>query len=185
MRRYRSVIAQRFSAVGWTCTFHETKPNEDLCAVVRTYCAGGVRRVVAVGGDGTIGEIVNGLVGTTVPLGIVPLGTGNLLALGIGIPRRLEDAIDLLVKTSHTIGLDTMQMAGRHFVLNIGTGISSASIRDTRTADKRRFGILAYAWRVIGHLFNFRSYRFELELDGDQHTVRATEVLVSNGAILE
>jgi len=185
VRRYRTVIAERFAAVGWNCTFHETQPGEDLPAMVGEACRRGVHRVIAVGGDGTIGAIVNGLIGTDVPLGILPLGTGNLLALGIGIPRRLEDAIDLLLKSPRTSGLDTMYLAGSHYVLNVSAGISSASIRDTRTADKRRFGVLAYAWRIVGHVFRFRAYRFNLELDGHPLTVRATEILVSNGAILE
>ncbi|MFW5695902.1 MAG: diacylglycerol/lipid kinase family protein [Alkalispirochaeta sp.] len=185
VQRYRTVIAERLAAVGWNCIFHETQPREDVAAVVRTACDRGARLVIAVGGDGTIGEIVNGLVGTTVPLGILPLGTGNLLARALGIPRKLEPALHMLVNAPGTVGLDTMHMCGRHYVLNIGTGISAASIRDTRTAEKRRFGMLAYAWRIVGHVFSFRSYRFDLELDGQLRTVRATEVLVSNGAILE
>ncbi|MEX2444802.1 MAG: diacylglycerol kinase family protein [Alkalispirochaeta sp.] len=184
-QRYRTAIAERLAAIGWSCTFYGTAPGEDLTAVVQEFCEEGGRRVIAVGGDGTIGEVVNGLVGTDVPLGIIPLGTGNLLALGIGIPRRFEDALALLVNNPGTIGLDTMYMAGRHFVLNVSAGISSASIRDTTTADKRRFGMLAYIWRIVGHLFRFRSYHFNLELDGDARAVRATEVLVSNGALME
>ncbi|MFW5826943.1 MAG: diacylglycerol/lipid kinase family protein, partial [Alkalispirochaeta sp.] len=162
VRRYRAVIASRFDSAGWNCTFHETKPGEDLPAIVREACHRGVHRVIAVGGDGTIGSIVNGVIGTDVPIGILPLGTGNLLALGLGLPRRLEEAIELLVRSPRTRGLDTMYMAGHHYVLNVGTGISSASIRDTRTADKRRFGILAYARRIVGHVFRFRAYRFDL-----------------------
>lgn len=178
------ILRDRLAAAGRSFVVHETREGEDLAALVRTACEQGIDLVIAAGGDGTIGDVVNGLIGTDVPLGIIPVGTGNLLARAAGVPLRSEEAMDLILGEHRKVGIDTMFAAGRHFVLNISTGISSRSIHDTSVKEKRRFGLLAYVWRVVGHILGFKSYRFDLVLDGYARTVDATELLVSNGPIM-
>lgn len=180
----RRTVEDRLSAAGRRCHVHETSESGDLPALVREACDRGITLVVAAGGDGTVGDVVNGLVGTGVPLGIIPAGTGNLLAGALGLPNRLENAVDLIAGEHREVGIDAMYAGGRHFILNISTGISSRSISDTSVTEKRRFGMLAYVLRVIGHIFGFKSYRFDLVLDGYTRTVDATELLVSNGPIM-
>lgn len=183
--KLHSFLLERLDGTGLRCTVHETQPEDDLPALVREACHRGVSLVIVAGGDGTVGEVVNGLVGTGAALGIIPVGTGNLVARAVGIPLRWTDALDLILGDHEHIGLDTMRAAGRHFILNISTGISSRSILDTTRDDKRRFGILAYVWHVLGHIFGFKSHRFDLELDGYRRTVDATELLVSNGTLMD
>ena len=183
--RLVTVLAGDVRGNGRSCTVHRTQEGDDLTALVRAACANGVELVIVAGGDGTIGDAVNGLVGTGVPLGIVPVGTGNLIARATGLPRRVEEAMELILGDHELIFLDTMFTGERHYVLNISTGISSRSIHDTTTEEKRRFGMLAYIWRIVGHVFGFKSSRYDLHLDGYPRTVTATELLVSNGTLLE
>ncbi len=184
-KTFRTMLSQRLDDARWRYSIHETQENDDLSAVVRDACERGVTLVIVAGGDGTVGEVVNGMVGTTVPLGLVPVGTGNLFARAVGVPLRWEEALALIIGEHRVIGVDSMYAAGRHCILNISTGISSSSIYDTPRKDKRRFGILAYVWRVVGHIFGFKSYRFDLLLDGYLRTVDATELFVSNGTMVE
>lgn len=180
-----ALLTDRIREAGSSCVVVTTREEDDLPALVRAACDRGTKLVIAAGGDGTVGEVVNGLVDTDALLGIVPVGTGNLLARAAGVPRRPDDAIALILGEHAEIGIDTMYSAGRHFVLNISTGISSSSIHDTSPEEKRRFGMLAYIGRIIGHIFGFRSHRFDLLLDGYPRTVDATELLVSNGTLME
>jgi diacylglycerol kinase (ATP) len=180
-----TILAGRIREEGRTCTVHQTREDDDLATMVRAACENGVDLVIVAGGDGTVGDAVNGLVGTGVPLGIIPVGTGNLIARATGLPRRAEDAMELILGDHEVIHLDTMFTGGRHYILNISTGISSRSIHDTTPEEKRRFGMLAYIWRIVGHVFGFKSSRYDLLLDGYTRTVDATELLVSNGTLLE
>ncbi len=172
---------------GRSLKIHETRADEDSAAVVRAACADGASLVIAAGGDGTVGAAVNGMIGTGVPLGIIPVGTGNGVAHATGIPLRRDAAIQLILEEAQQqrITVDALRVADRHFILNVSCGISARSIRDTRRKDKRRFGLLAYVWVIAGHVLGFRSHRYHLVLDGRTIEVEATEILVSNGTIME
>ncbi|MDA3949382.1 MAG: diacylglycerol kinase family protein [Spirochaeta sp.] len=198
IEKLSQLLEQRLGASGRPYHIHSTGPEEDPAEVVRAACERGVERVIAAGGDGTVGAVVNGMVGTAVPLGIIPVGTGNILARVLGIPLDAAKALEIAmtgvgdptgksgapVRGRRTY-LDLMQVAGRYYVLNVSVGVSAHSIRDTSRLDKRRFGMFAYALRVAGHLFGFQEYRLKLSVDGQKRTVQATEVLVSNGEVLE
>lgn len=104
---------------------------------------GGFDRIVAAGGDGTINEVVNGMSANSPPLAIVPLGTTNVLALEMGLPRGLDEVCDLVVD-----GLPTpihLGLAGqRRFVLMAGVGFDAAAVRAVNLRLKRRLGKGAY-----------------------------------------
>src|SRR5688500_14445270 len=80
----------------------------------------GVDVVVAVGGDGTLNEVVNGLDGRETPLGVVPLGTANDFARQIGIPNDADHAMDVILQRK-PVRIDTASLNGRRF-LNVSTG---------------------------------------------------------------
>lgn len=198
VQRLKELMNDRLGAAGLPFRIHETEADEDPAMVVRAACAAGVTRVVAAGGDGTVGAVVNGLIGTAVPMGIVPVGTGNILSRTVGIPLKWEAALDVALsglghgaeapgdrRAGRQTQLDIMRVGGRYYVLNVSVGLSAYSIRDTSRKDKRRFGMLAYALRVAGHLLGFHEYRIDLEVDTQRYFVQATEVLVSNGELLE
>ncbi len=81
------------------CRIYEPGAGEDILAVVRGAASQGFDTVVAAGGDGTVSAVANGLIGTGARLGIIPLGTANVLAHELGIPILLGDACRPVTRT--------------------------------------------------------------------------------------
>ena len=141
--------------------------------------------MIAAGGDGTLIGVANGLVHSPVPLGILPLGTGNGLARALLIPLKLDEAMELLVNDHTVMEIDALQVGERHFFSNVSVGISPEMMKDTNSADKKLFGRLAYVLAMIKRSGVFQLQRYTLTLDGLPRSIRAAEVLISNPTLLE
>lgn len=103
-----------------------------------------VDTVVALGGDGTVNETLNGLSRHDVPLGIIPLGTANDFARQTGIPLDPDAALDLILR-EEPVRIDTAELNGRRF-LNVSTaGIGAEATAETPAESKEALGALAYA----------------------------------------
>jgi YegS/Rv2252/BmrU family lipid kinase len=113
----------------------------------RTLAAGAVVRgyetVVAAGGDGTINEVVNGLAGSGVTLGVLPVGTMNVFATELGLPGKLAEAWEV-VRRGHTREIDLARANDQHFVQLAGVGLDAQVVKETSFALKRNFGPLSY-----------------------------------------
>jgi YegS/Rv2252/BmrU family lipid kinase len=140
--------------------------------------------VVAAGGDGTVSAVADALAGTNTPLGILPLGTANVLARELGIPLDLDAACRLLVGGHVITSIDAMRVEGRCYFTHVGVGIDAMMIRDTDRESKRRFGRVAYMATALARLVGFQPQRFALTLDGRTLRIRASQVLVANVGIL-
>lgn len=125
-----------------------------------------VEAVVAVGGDGTVNEVVNGLAGTGVPLGIVPAGTVNVLALELRLPFDLGRACDII--GGRTRALDLGVVDGRGFLLMTGVGLDALTIRHLDLRAKRRFKEAAFVWTGLRSFLRGRQPRFAIEVDGQK-----------------
>jgi lipid kinase YegS len=100
--------------------------------------------VVALGGDGTLNEVVNGLDGHDVPLGIVPMGTANDFARQMGIPLEPDHAMDVILARK-PVRIDTAELNGRRF-LNVSTGgVGAEATAETPAEAKEALGPVAYA----------------------------------------
>src|SRR5947209_6403081 len=93
----RQVLSGCFEEARSQLDVHEIREGDDLGAVVRDRLARGVDLVIAAGGDGTVSAVANALVGSGTPMGIIPLGTANVLARELAIPLGPDDAARLLV----------------------------------------------------------------------------------------
>lgn len=126
--------------------------------------------VIAAGGDGTVNEVVNGLDGLTVPLGIIPVGTANDFAKQAGIPTDADHAMDVILQRK-PVRIDTAEINGRRF-LNVSTGgIGAEATAETPAEAKEALGPLAYAISGIRKLAGvhawparFTGENFELDL---------------------
>lgn len=177
-------LEKHFSTEEWEFEVYETTGEENVVEITREACQRGAKVVIAAGGDGTVAEVVTGLIGTSIPLGILPVGTGNGLARGMQIPLDVDKALQLIAGEHDLQPLDAMQVEDRYFLLNVSAGISAQAMRETPTERKRRFGVLAYAWTILKQLAGYQPRRFHLVIDGQEFYIHATEVLVSNGSIL-
>jgi YegS/Rv2252/BmrU family lipid kinase len=180
----RQAFRRHFGGVDWVYEVYETTGEERVAEIVRAALGRGVDLAVAAGGDGTISRVVDGLVHTGVPLGIVPIGTGNALARDLGIPLDLERALSLLTGEHTVVSVDAMQVDDRFCLLSVGIGISALMMRDTEREDKRRFGPIAYLWTGFAKLCGFQPCCFTLLVDGRRRQFRASEVTIANSGSL-
>lgn len=173
-------LERHFNCDDGSCQVHVLQLHDDLTDLARTAAARGSDLVIAAGGDGTVGAVADGLVGSEARLGIVPMGTANVLARELGIPVDLDGALGLLAGPFATAELDALKVEGRHYFTQVGVGIDALMIRDTPREQKRRFGRLAYIWTGLARLIGFQPRRFRLEIDGRAVRTRASQVLVAN-----
>lgn len=103
-----------------------------------------VAMVVAIGGDGTVAEVAGALRGGTVPLGIVPGGSTNIIARELGIPVNTRQASRLLFKQHRLVAIDVGTCGERVFLHMAGAGFDSEFFEMTNPVYKRRVGWLAY-----------------------------------------
>ena len=142
-------------------------------------------RVLAVGGDGTVSMVAEGMARSEGPcasaaLGIIPAGTANVLARELGIPVSLEAAIANAIETRQSLTLDAIQVGNRFLLTQIGIGPDAQMIRDTSRESQARLGRMAYVGNFLRRSFRQRSRRFHLSLDGHTLHARAWEILVAN-----
>ena len=145
--------------------------------------------VFALGGDGTIMEVAGALAGTGLPIGILAAGTGNLLARALGIPRRVEKAIPVLLRGKRLL-VDLGRMhTGRRFAIAAGVGIDATMVRETPPWLKRRLGVLAYMLMgtraALRAVLRRQYFHARVTVDGTVHERPAAAVMVANfGAVL-
>jgi len=116
---------------------------EELRRAVRTALTKGTRRVIAVGGDGTVGLVAGALVGRDATLGIVPAGTGNDFARTMGIPMNTAEAARIAVRGSER-AVDVGLVNGHPFVNAASVGLSAEVAHNVTAAQKAMLGPLAY-----------------------------------------
>jgi diacylglycerol kinase (ATP) len=178
----RQLLAARLDKHGWVYDIYEITGDEDVAAIVRAACTRGADLVIAAGGDGTVASVVNGVWQSSASIGILPAGTGNLLARAMSIPNAVEPALDLIVGDHALQALDLMQIGEQVFVLDVSAGLSARAMRDTLPEQKQRFGVLAYVWPNVRDLIRLRRRDFNVTIDGQRMPIRASEILVANGA---
>jgi diacylglycerol kinase (ATP) len=179
----RRAFALFFPTDEWSIDIYETNGTDFIEARVSDSCQKGVDLVIAAGGDGTVSRVANGLRGTNVPLGILPVGTGNILARGLMLPLGMEAAIRLLAGEHDLMELDVLAIGEQWHVLNVSVGLTSHAVRTIVQEHKRRFGVLAYLFAAL-QWFGWQPRRFEMTVDGNDFRVRASEILISNGEVL-
>ncbi len=104
----------------------------------------GYQRIVAAGGDGTINEIVNGIAGHNVALGLLPLGTMNVFATELGLPVNDLAGCWKIIERNQTHRVDLPRANRKHFVQLAGVGLDAQAVKETSRAFKRSFGPLSY-----------------------------------------
>ena len=128
--------------------------------------AAGVDAVAVYGGDGTVTEAASGLIGSNMPLAILPGGTGNVMSIELGIPGRLEDAITLLCDATQESRLVDMGMIGdRPFFGHVAIGLEADMHQTADRAMKDRLGFMAYPIAALQALVDRPVSRYTLTMD--------------------
>ena len=163
---------------------YETTGEEDIKKLVRDAVKQGFQLFISAGGDGTLSSVIDGLVGTEIPLVIIPTGTWNALARALDIPLQVDQAVDLLFQEHNIQTIDAMDVNGNYFVLSVSAGIGALAMKDVEREDKRRLGKLADLRKAVAELLEFRAYQFEVKIDDKLTKFRASELMVANTAIV-
>lgn len=141
----------------------------------------GFDRVIVAGGDGTINQAINGIGDSGVPLGIIPLGTGNVLAHELGIPsNNIARALEI-IDANNIREVDVASADGRRFILMAGFGFDAAVVESVSPKVKDVWGTMAYAPAIVEQLIKYAPTRFRLTLhDGEVVETDAFAVVVAN-----
>lgn len=139
--------------------------------------------LVAAGGDGTINEVVNGLLanrqgGRELPLAILPLGTANVLAAEIGLSDDIESCVDCIVR-GEVRPITLGQMNDRCFLIMAGVGLDAHVVAQVDVGLKRKLGKLAYVAKLLQQLFTYDFPAYSVTI-GDK-SFRASSVIVAKG----
>ena len=163
----------------------DTRGPGDAEQLARRVVREGAREVIVSGGDGTINEALQGLIGTDARLGIWPRGTANVLAKEIAMPTHFEKAAEIITrgKTKRIYpGCAILEETGerRYFLLMAGIGLDASVVEGTRPELKRRFGKAAFWFAGFEHLAKWHPVSFNLEVDGE--TFPATFAAIGKGS---
>lgn len=146
--------------------------------LARNAAANNAFAVVAVGGDGSVNDIVSGLLGTETSLAIIPKGSGNGMARAMQIPLNEEQAIDVINK-GNTIKMDIGYANDRPFISNAGVAFDALISR--KFAKSTRRGFAMYSWLVTKHMWTYNEWDWDITIDGKHLKEKAFIVCVANG----
>ncbi len=176
---------------GWRVEVRETREATDATTFARQAVASGKEAVLVIGGDGTINEVVNGLAGSEVAVGLLPAGTGNVWAMEMRLPipgpirwRTLLDATESLVR-GEVRCIDLGRVNDRYFLLWGGIGLDAQVTQrmEPRTRTTKRLGALAYAATAFWVAKDFRGTRTRVVADGQKIRTRSMLIIISNAQL--
>jgi diacylglycerol kinase (ATP) len=157
---FRATLDTRLGVDGWENTLWlETAEDDAGYSMIKQAVEAQVDLVIGAGGDGTIRILADGLADSGIPMGIVPSGTGNLLARNLDLPLQETDAIDIALGR-HTRAIDLVKLTvddkpPEHFAVMAGVGVDSAIMDETNPKLKETIGSAAYfiaAAKALGRL---------------------------------
>jgi diacylglycerol kinase (ATP) len=169
-RRLRAVVERLETQHRVQVLVRSTSGRGDAEAFARDVVPGTIDAVVAAGGDGTINEVINGLAihaaaGRAVPLGIVPMGTANVLAGELGLPTD-PDGVARVLAGDRTALIHPAVANGRVFSMMAGVGLDARVVECVDTRLKRRIGKGAYVVETLKQLATRPDVRYRVSLDG-------------------
>lgn len=177
-------VRAAFAAAGITCDMAQTEKPREAIALAETAVSQGYNAVIAAGGDGTLSEVANGLLraageGPTVPFGILPIGTANDFSDMVGLPRDLNQAVQIIAR-GQTRQID----AGRindHFFINNCAVAMEPMITLENIHMKRLSGELRYVVALLKGLIKLKAWDMQVRWDDGGHDGPAYLLSVCNG----
>ena len=155
------------------------KKVEDIPFLMEKYRSN-IDLVIVGGGDGTLNAMVDVLVETQLPLGIIPLGTANDLARTLGIPNSIAEACRIIAEGNLKY-IDLGWVNNKYFFNVASLGLSVKITQKLNKGLKRRLGILAYAWTALQLLSKTRPFTAMIGIDGQNIKVKTLQIAIGNG----
>jgi YegS/Rv2252/BmrU family lipid kinase len=188
---FRALVDTRAAELGWSApVWFQTTIEDPGRSMAHEAALGGAELVVVCGGDGTVRTVCAELAGTGIPVGVVPAGTGNLLARNLALPLYLNAAVDVALNGQDR-AIDIVRIAGdgmednEHFLVMAGMGFDAAIMEGANDQIKARVGWLAYVVAGFRNLM-FPAVRIDISLDdGPVTRHRARTIVVGNVGFLQ
>ncbi|MFC1948834.1 diacylglycerol/lipid kinase family protein [Chloroflexota bacterium] len=185
-------ISRLLKHIGLSFDHEYTEGIGHAVELARAAAVKGYRYLVAVGGDGTVNEVVNGMLDSAdaadMTLGMVSTGTGSDFARSIGIPKHYINACSCLTssrRSSIDVGVVEYQSNSktlqRFFVNAAGIGFDAAAVETTERLPKYFGGTIPYLFGLLRTLFGYKNQLVELRIGDRVETSRVLSVVVSNG----
>lgn len=178
-----ALVRRRLTEVGVVVDVATTGGHGDAERLAREAVSDGAELLIAHGGDGTVMEVAGVLVGTERPIGILPAGTGNLLAGNLGMRRSAQAAVDVIL-AGKTRAIDVGRMesttGARYFAVAAGVGFDAQLMHQTAQHHKRTFGVGAYVATAVGLATAITRATVRIETDQTVFEGKAAVVLVAN-----
>lgn len=181
-RRGRSLLRRllkRLREGGHEVLLRRTEAPGDATRIARALSPGEVDVVLAAGGDGTINEVANGLIGRDLPLAAAPMGTANVLAWELGSGPRIDRAARTVAHGT-AVRIRPAIAGARGFLLMASAGLDARVVAGVDTGLKRRFGKAAYALAALREILKPDSADISVEIDGRRE--RAALAVVTHAA---
>lgn len=175
-------VANLWRDCGWHVDIAATIAPGDATRRAQQAASDGYHAAIAAGGDGTVNEVMNGLIGTDTALGTLPLGTVNIWAREMGLPMDLLKAAAMIAKSELT-KIDVGMAGNRHFLLMAGIGFDAAVTAMVNSDEKKRLGAIAYVKQAMQIAWNFRGVRLKLKIDGKRVHGRILMVVIGNSQL--
>jgi diacylglycerol kinase (ATP) len=163
----------------WQATLQYTQQAGDARRLAHAAVEQGIDVVVAVGGDGTINEIIQELAGSETALGVIPGGTVNVWAREVGIPQEIAAARAILVN-GQTRRIDLGRINDRYFLLMAGIGMDGEITYAVEKKPPKRFGVLGYLFVSAWQVFGYPAFRAILEIDERTFKTTALQIVIGN-----
>ena len=159
---------------------HFTNEPMEAIDVAKMGIDAGFSHIVAMGGDGTVNEVVNGLLGSDATLAVIPAGTGNDFIRMLGIPSNPMQAIDIVLNgVPRTIDLGRIDK-DRCFINGLGIGLDAQVARDVLAMQRLR-GAPAYLTAAFKEIFHFDAFPVTLTMSTEQLDLTCLSVGIANG----
>lgn len=173
-----SAVLNRLQSHGHTCEILTTRKAGDAASFVGSANTAGIDLVVIAGGDGTINDALQGISSNTPPLGLLPLGTANVLAHEIGMGTD-PDEIATCLMACNTLDVRPGVVNGRRFIMMTSVGLDAQVVSDMPRTLKKRLGKLAYLVQGLQTLARYAPPQIEVQIDGT--ATRAATIIVNRG----
>ena len=158
-----------------------TKESGDARRFAQQAIEAGVDVVAANGGDGTVMEVAHGVMGSQVPMGILPGGTANLVSVELGIPKDLQKAAQVIASDSSVVKqVDVGRIGDDYFLLRVGLGIAAEKVKLADREMKDRYGLAAYSIAGAKAILGAKQARYRFKFDGEEIEETGITCLIDN-----
>lgn len=172
-------IKNQFSNTDIDIKFFLTENKSHATNLAKQAVTKNVDVVIAVGGDGTINEIINGISNTPVILAAIPFGTANIFCLEFNYTTKIENICKKVIKGNYT-KIDLGVINGKYFACMAGIGFDAFVIKKADQYLKRIYGPLSYIAVAIKEYLNYPFNPIILTIDGQKETIKGVLVIVGN-----